>query len=121
MRAILVILTVLLMMATVPAHVEAQHGRGPGPGFYERGGGPYGQYCPGRRWGGPYGARKPVNNAEQAKQLIEAFFSSSGEAITAGRIEERRWFFEAEILDGRGKVIDKVIVDKRTGRIRSIY
>ena len=36
-------------------------------------------------------------------------------------MEERRWYFEVEITDPEGKLVDKLIIDKRTGRIRSIY
>jgi hypothetical protein len=38
-----------------------------------------------------------------------------------GELRERENYFQAEIRDGRGNVIDRVIIDKRTGRIRSIY
>ena len=43
------------------------------------------------------------------------------EHIIIRNIKEREWFFEAEILDKNNALIDKVIVDKRTGRIRSMY
>jgi len=85
------------------------------------GGGPYGNYCPGPRWGGPYGARTPVRTADEAKQVIETFFSGRGQKITVGKMEERRRFFLAEVLDPEGKQIDLVVVDKRNGRLRSIY
>jgi hypothetical protein len=41
--------------------------------------------------------------------------------IKTGNIKEKEFYFEAEILDKKGDLIDKVIIDKRTGRIRSIY
>lgn len=31
------------------------------------------------------------------------------------------WYFEAYVRDKKGNLLDRVIVDKRTGRIRSIY
>lgn len=34
---------------------------------------------------------------------------------------ERDLFYQADIRDRRGMLIDKVIIDKRTGRMRSIY
>jgi hypothetical protein len=36
-------------------------------------------------------------------------------------IREREFFFEADLRDRRGAFVDKVIIDKRTGRIRSTY
>jgi hypothetical protein len=71
--------------------------------------------------GDPYGARKPVRTADEAKQLLEQYFEGTGKKVVIGSIEERRWFFIAEVLDKEGTLIDKAIVDKRTGRIRSIY
>lgn len=88
------------------------------PDTYERQ--PYGQFCPGMR-GDPYGARKPVRTVDEARQALEQYFSATGMKVTVGSVEERRWFFIAEMLDAQGTVIDKAIVDKRTGRIRSIY
>lgn len=89
-----------------------------GPGGYR--GAPYGSYCVDHGWG-PYGARKPVRSIEEARSLIEKFFADNGETITVGRIEAKRRFFEVEILDRDGKLLDRAIVDRRTGRIRSIY
>ena len=45
----------------------------------------------------------------------------SKDDVKIGRITERRWFFRAEILDKKDALVDVVIIDKRTGRIRSIY
>ncbi len=38
-----------------------------------------------------------------------------------GKITEREWYFEADIRDKTDNLVDRVIVDKRTSRIRSIY
>lgn len=69
--------------------------------------------------GGTYGEKQQVNTKAEAKKLLEEYFSKRN--VTVGKIREKRYYFEADILDSRGKVVDKVIVDKRTGRIRSIY
>jgi hypothetical protein len=66
-----------------------------------------------------YGAKKPVSTLKEAKAALEDFYKDKD--VTVGKIEEKDLFFEAEILDKKGKVVDKVIIDKRTGRIRSIY
>jgi hypothetical protein len=62
-----------------------------------------------------------VRSVEEAKQVIETYFASMGENVGTGKIEEKGLFFEVEILDKDGALMDKAIVDKRTGRIRSIY
>jgi hypothetical protein len=81
---------------------------------------PYGHFCPGRGQG-PYGVRKPVRTIDEARQVIESYFAGLGENVKTGRIEEKSLFFEVEIVNQDGALIDKTIVDKRTGRIRSIY
>jgi len=80
---------------------------------------PHGNYCegPGRGW---YGERKEIRSQAEAKKVLLRFFSSYDD-IKINNIKERKWFFEAEIRDKKNNVIDLVIIDKRTGRIRSIY
>lgn len=69
--------------------------------------------------GGTYGEKQQVTTKEEAKKLLKDYFSKKN--VTIGEIRERQYYFEADIVDSKGKVFDKVIVDKRTGRIRSIY
>ncbi|MBF0506463.1 MAG: hypothetical protein HQL09_06480 [Nitrospirae bacterium] len=94
-----------------------------GPYAYAMNGGqgenPYGTYCPGHRWGW-YGAKRAVGTAEDARRILVEYFSPKGN-FKIGEIRERKWFFEADIRNEGDKLIDTVIVDKRTGRIRSIY
>ncbi|MCL4476987.1 MAG: hypothetical protein M1508_12305 [Nitrospirae bacterium] len=78
--------------------------------------GPYGDYCP--MWGS-YGARKIVKTAKEAKKILQEYFKN--EPVVIGNTKEREYFFEADIKDKNNNLIDVVIVDKRTGRIRSIY
>ena len=79
---------------------------------------PYGDYCPGykKKW---YGAKISVKTAEEAKKILQEYFSKDD--VKIGQITEKRWFFKAEILGKNNALIDIVIIDKRTGRIRSIY
>lgn len=79
---------------------------------------PYGDYYPGPR-GGRYGARKAVRTEGEARNILRKYFSQR--KATIGEIKERDWFFEAEIRDRNNTFVDRVIIDKRTGRIRSIY
>lgn len=80
-------------------------------------GGPFGGYCRGSDWGW-YGARKNVTTAREAKRLVQEYFANDG--VKVGEVTDRKHFFEVDIYDKNGLLIDVVIVDKRTGRIRSI-
>jgi hypothetical protein len=66
-----------------------------------------------------YGAKKPVSTEKEARAALEEYYE--GKALKVGEIEEKELYFEAEVLDKDGEVTDRVIIDKRTGRIRSIY
>jgi hypothetical protein len=79
---------------------------------------PYGGYCRGPRWGW-YGAKQPVATVEEARKRLEKYFQ--GEDVVVGEITEHRLYFKAEIKDKHDAVIDTVAIDKRTGRIRSLY
>lgn len=78
---------------------------------------PYGDYCDGSRWG-RYGANDPVKTAKDARERLKQFFEDDD--VVVGAITERARYFEAEIQDSDGEIVDRVIIDKRTGRIRSI-
>ncbi len=79
---------------------------------------PYGGYCRGPRWGW-YGAKNPVKTEDEARSLLKRYFE--GQDVIVGKITEREWYFEADIKDKKDNLIDRVIVDMRTGRIRSIF
>lgn len=114
-----IILCIASLAAPTISHGQTMGPRGMmGQGMYR--GGPYGNYCPGMKWG-PYGARKPVRTSTEAKQIIETYLSDTTQGARVGKIQEKELYFEAEILDRNDKAIDRQIVDKRTGRIRSIY
>jgi hypothetical protein len=108
------ILMTTVALAALPSYAQAPRG----PGWYE--GTPYGRSCPGRH-GGPYGARKAVKTPEEAKEALEKYYAGWPQAVQVTIIAERRWFYAAEITEPDGTLIDKLIIDKRTGRIRSIY
>ncbi|MDA8423157.1 MAG: hypothetical protein M0Z89_07460 [Nitrospiraceae bacterium] len=79
---------------------------------------PYGGYCRGPRWGW-YGAKNPVKTVEDARSLLKRYFED--QEVVIGKITEKEWYFEADIKDKKDTLVDRVIVDKRTGRIRSIF
>jgi hypothetical protein len=79
---------------------------------------PYGDYKKGTTDGG-YGEKRPVATVEEAKKVLADYFAKKD--VRIGEIREQKLFFEAEIKDKNNNLIDKVIIDKRTGRIRSTY
>lgn len=79
---------------------------------------PYGGYCKGPQWGW-YGARTQVRTEREARRHLVKFFE--GQDVTIGPITERERFFRAVILNAQDQVVDHVIINKRTGRIRSLY
>ncbi len=77
------------------------------------------RYPYGETKNGGYGEKKTVTTKEEAQKLLKEYFGKRD--VRIGEITEREFYFEAEIRDRSNTLIDKVIVDKRTGRIRSIY
>ncbi len=90
-----------------------------GGGEYRNG--MYGQFCPGSRRGGPYGARNPVATVEEAAQAIEKCLSIGNQGLHAGRTLDNRGYFEVEVVDRNGAMVDRLVVVKQSGRVRSIY
>ncbi len=78
---------------------------------------PFGSYCRGSQWGW-YGARKIVRTAVEAEKIIINYFSP--EKVSVANLREKSTFFEAEVIGKNNAVIDVVIVDKNSGRLRSI-
>lgn len=106
----IIMMTVLLFIGSPPAVSQ------PDCGWREQR--PYGDYCQGSRWGW-YGARKSIKTVEDARALLKRYFENQD--VIIGKITEREWYFEADIKDNEDNLVDRVIVDKRTSRIRSIY
>jgi len=73
----------------------------------------------GKRRGDWYGARQPVANAAEARGLLVSYFT--GQGYTVSEVSDKKWGFKAEILDKNGNIVDRVMIDKRSGRIRSLY
>ena len=72
----------------------------------------------GRSKKGQYGERSAVMDEAEARRILKEYFQGD---VKIGKVKERKFYFEAEIRDRQGNLIDKVIIDRRTGRIRSIY
>jgi hypothetical protein len=79
---------------------------------------PYGDYCEDWR-SGRYGANDPVKTADEARKRLQRFFEDDD--VVVGKITEQDSYFEADIRNPAGELEDRVIIDKRTGRIRSVF
>lgn len=78
---------------------------------------PYGDFCP-RRHADHYGARQPVATPDEARKRLSRFFALPAEQILLRK--ERKMGYIADVVRPDGTLFDRVIIDKRTGRIRSI-
>lgn len=110
-RALAAVVAVALLGAVAPWVARADPGCG--CGWCDRR--PYGSALPGDR---RYGAKDPVKTPEEARKRLEAFYDSDD--LVVGKVSERPLYFEASIKHKDGRLVDRVIVDKRSGRIRSI-
>jgi hypothetical protein len=100
------------------SNFRSQGGSGMGPGMMGPG---YGhRYDDPRR---PYDRqrREPLKK-ENVKAILENQLSySRNPNLKVGKIEDKGFYFEAEITTKDGSLVDKLQVDKETGRMRSIY
>jgi hypothetical protein len=80
----------------------------------------YGQYWQSERWGW-YGAKRVVRTPADAQQILEQFFIHHQRDVRVVRISEKAHFFVAEVINGKGVMVDLILIDKRTGRMRSMY
>jgi len=115
------------------------YGYGMGPGMMGRGWGPgmmgpgYGMgsgmtWCPGYGYGYGYGYGPQYQQVQKsleekdAKAILENYLRSTRNPnLKLGKIEDRGNFFEGEILTKNDSLVDKILVDKNTGWIRSVY
>jgi len=101
---------------------DAGHTCGTGGGWCREGGGECssgGHGNCGKRKGDLYGARRAVNSTEDARSRFNEYFA--GKNVTISDIAEKPWRFEVDVKNQNGDVVDRVIIDKRSGRVRSIY
>jgi hypothetical protein len=111
------------------------YGYGMGPGMMGQGYGPgYGMgpgmmgpgYGYGRQYGPQYGRQyqqpqKPLDQ-NQAKQEVENYLSSMRNPnLKLGKIEEKGNGYQVNIVTKDGSLVDKILVDKNTGWMRSAY
>jgi hypothetical protein len=94
------------------------YGYSRGPGMM---GGNYG-YGMGRGYGRQYQSTgKPINAKEAEAMMKDYLKSSKNPNLKLGKIKDIGNGFEVEILTKKNALVDKVIIDKETGYIRSAY
>lgn len=101
-----------------------RHGYGMGPGMMGPGYG-YGYGMRGREYQGYgpqyQGPQGPLKE-DDVKAMLENYVQSTRNPnLKVGKIVEKDASFEAEILTKDNALVDKIIVDKNTGWMRSIY
>jgi hypothetical protein len=79
------------------------------------GGVPYGDYSD---WCSAYGICKESLGPKQAEKAIIVYFETKG--LRAKNMRHRDRFIEADIYR-ENKMVDKILFDRKTGRMRSTY
>jgi hypothetical protein len=76
---------------------------------------PYGDFCP---LCTTYGMGRKAVGMNQALEAMTAYFKSKG--LDIKNVKGHGRFLKAEVFH-QGVLVDKILFDRRTGRIRSIY
>ncbi len=76
---------------------------------------PYGDFC---KQASNYGMHKQMLSNKDAEQALKHYFGKKG--LDFEILQKQGRFIKAFIKDN-GTVVDTIIIDRRTGRIRSIY
>lgn len=100
---------------------------GMGPGMMGYGMGPgmmgYGMMGPGYNYNQQYQLPRKSMKEQDAKRIVENYLASTRNPnLKLGKIKDNGSDFEADIVTkGNGSLVDKILVDKDTGWLRSIY
>ena len=76
---------------------------------------PYGDFC---KQTSHYGMHKQMLTSQEAEQALEHYFGKKG--LDFEILNNRGRFIKA-VIKNNGKVVDTIIFDRHSGRIRSIY
>jgi hypothetical protein len=116
-----------------PGMMGPGYGYGMGPGMMGRGYGGYGGYGmgpgmmgPGYGYGYGYGPQyqqpqQPLDEKDAKAKLENYLASTRNPNLKLGKIEDKGNAFEADIVTKDGSIVDKILVDKNTGWMRSAY
>jgi len=76
---------------------------------------PYGDFCPRC---GHYGTCRALMSLQDSKKAMTEYYSRKGLTVEIEDIRGR--FIKARVKD-KDEIVDIIIFDRRTGRVRSIY
>jgi hypothetical protein len=94
-------------------------GRGMGPGMMGRGMGPG---MMGQGYGPQYQQESKPLTEKDVRAILENYVQSTRNPnLKLGKVTEKDYYFEAEILTKDNSLVDKILVDKQTGWMRSVY
>ena len=97
----------------------AHHGYGMGPGMMGSGMGPG---MMGQGYGPQYQQERKPLTEKDVKAMMENYVQSTRNPnLKLGKITEKDYYFEAEIVTKNDSLVDKILVDKQTGWMRSVY
>ncbi len=106
MRPLITLLILLLVPASQPGAFAFQS---------EKPVTPYGDFCSRI---GHYGAYKKIHDLAKVEHALRHYFHKKGLRIEIESIHGR---FIKAVVKKKGDIVDVVLFDSRTGRIRSIY
>ena len=113
MKKTFLIAAIILSLATSVYAIDRGAPRRGGPP--QRGVTPYGDFCPNCS---VYGVRYKQVGHKKAVSAMSAYFHKKGYSIRNVRGVGR--FLKVDVYK-RGVLVDRIIFDRKTGRIRSIY
>ena len=99
------------------------HGRpGMGPGYGMGPGMMYRDWDRGPQYGPPFQQPQKPLEVKDVKEMLDNYLRSTRNPnLQLGDIEDKGMYFEAEILTKDKSLVDKIVVDKTTGWMKSIY
>jgi hypothetical protein len=99
-------------------HGGEGYGYGMGPGMMGRGHGHMYDEPRGHYYRPP---REPLKKEDVKTRIENMLEYSRNPNLKVGKIEDKGNYFEAEITTKDGSLVDRLLVDKETGRMRSAY
>jgi hypothetical protein len=98
------------------------YGYGMGPGMMRGGGMGYGMMGGGYGYGQRYFQRtKPIDMVDARKMMEDYLRSTRNPNLKLGKIKDMGSDFEAEIRTPQNALVDRILIDKNTGYLRSAY
>ncbi|UCG77405.1 MAG: hypothetical protein JSV21_07405 [Nitrospirota bacterium] len=86
-----------------------------GIAYAEKSDTPYGDFCPKCS---KYGVCPELLSVEEAHEAVESYFREKG--ISVGKIRGHGRFLKMQLIKDND-ILDVILFDRKTGRIRSIY